>query len=62
MIYLSDEEGSGSGWKSVPVHDPVVEDAAQHAVRTIQARSNSLFPYQLSEIVHANAEVGLARG
>ncbi|KAL1564301.1 Cysteine proteinase inhibitor 6 [Salvia divinorum] len=45
------------GWKSVPVHDPVVQDAAHHAVKTIQERSNSLFPYELSEIVHANAEV-----
>ncbi|KAG6424804.1 hypothetical protein SASPL_115224 [Salvia splendens] len=45
------------GWKSVPVHDPVVQDAAHHAVKTIQERSNSLLPYELSEIVHANAEV-----
>ncbi|KAH6769399.1 cystatin B [Perilla frutescens var. frutescens] len=45
------------GWRSVPVHDPVVQDAAHHAIKTIQERSNSLFPYQLSEIVHANAEV-----
>lgn len=45
------------GWKSVAVHDPVVQDAAHHAVKTIQERSNSLFPYELSEIVHANAEV-----
>ncbi|KAI3474517.1 hypothetical protein Pfo_029427 [Paulownia fortunei] len=46
-----------SGWQSVPVHDPVVQDAAHHAVKTIQERSNSLFPYELSEVVHANAEV-----
>lgn len=46
-----------AGWKSVPVHDPVVQDAAHHAVKTIQERSNSLLPYELSEIVHANAEV-----
>ncbi|KAL8043676.1 hypothetical protein ABFX02_08G000400 [Erythranthe guttata] len=45
------------GWQSVPVHDPVVQDAANHAVKTIQMRSNSLFPYELSEVVHANAEV-----
>ncbi|XP_057766960.1 cysteine proteinase inhibitor 6 [Salvia miltiorrhiza] len=50
------DEGE-AGWKSVPVHDPVVQDAAHHAVKTIQERSNSLFPYELSEIVHANAEV-----
>lgn len=42
----------------MPVHDPVVQDAAHHAVKTIQERSNSLFPYELSEVVHANAEVG----
>lgn len=46
-----------AGWQSVPVHDPVVQDAAHHAVKTIQQRSNSLFPYELSEIIHANAEV-----
>ncbi|KAG8381689.1 hypothetical protein BUALT_Bualt06G0147600 [Buddleja alternifolia] len=46
-----------SGWQSVAVHDPVIQDAAHHAVKTIQERSNSLLPYELSEIVHANAEV-----
>ncbi|XP_074323990.1 cysteine proteinase inhibitor 6-like [Apium graveolens] len=45
------------GWQSVPVHDPVVQDAADHAIKTIQQRSNSLIPYQLMEIVHANVEV-----
>nr|GMD56594.1 cysteine proteinase inhibitor 6 [Ipomoea batatas] len=46
-----------TGLKSVPVNDPVVQEAAQHAVKTIQQRSNSLLPYELQEIVHANAEV-----
>ncbi|XP_049349114.1 cysteine proteinase inhibitor 6-like isoform X2 [Solanum verrucosum] len=46
-----------SGLKSVPVHDPVVEEAAEHAIKTIQQRSNSLLPYELQEIVHANAEM-----
>lgn len=46
-----------SGLKSVPVHDPVVEEAAEHAIKTIQQRSNSIHPYKLQEIVHANAEV-----
>ncbi|XP_051138064.1 cysteine proteinase inhibitor 12 isoform X2 [Andrographis paniculata] len=45
------------GSQSVPVHDPLVLDAAHHAVKTIQGRSNSLFPYELSEVVNANAEV-----
>lgn len=56
MGFTSTEEDV-AGWKSVPVHDPVVQDAAHHAVKTIQERSNSLLPYELSEIVHANAEV-----
>ncbi|WOH14752.1 hypothetical protein DCAR_0934275 [Daucus carota subsp. sativus] len=46
-----------AGWQSVAVHDPVVQDAADHAIKTIQQRSNSLVPYQLQEIVHANVEV-----
>ena len=41
----------------MPPHDPHVQDAAQHALRTIQQRSNSLLPYELLEIVHAKAEV-----
>ncbi|XP_022957234.1 cysteine proteinase inhibitor 12-like [Cucurbita moschata] len=45
------------GWREVPPHDPHVQDAAQHALRTIQQRSNSLLPYELLEIVHAKAEV-----
>lgn len=51
------QEDEGSGLKSVPVHDPVVQEAAEHAIKTIQQRSNSLLPYELQEIVHANAEV-----
>lgn len=47
----------GPGWKSIPVHDPVVKDAADHALKTIQQRSNSLIPYELHEISNANAEV-----
>lgn len=47
----------GPGLKALPTHDPVVQDAANHAIKTIQQRSNSLVPYELKEIVHANAEV-----
>ncbi|KAJ6428187.1 hypothetical protein OIU84_023578 [Salix udensis] len=50
-------DGHGPGWQSVPVHDPSVQDAANHALKSIQQSSNSLFPYNLQEIVHANAEV-----
>ncbi|KAJ6852318.1 putative cysteine proteinase inhibitor 12 [Iris pallida] len=45
------------GWRTVPAHDPVVKDAAEHAVKTIQQRSNSLAPYELSEILSARGEV-----
>lgn len=41
----------------MPAHDPQVQDAANHAVHTLQQRSNSLFPYVLQEVVHAKAEV-----
>ncbi|KAK3022713.1 hypothetical protein RJ639_046697 [Escallonia herrerae] len=50
-------DGHPPGWQSVPVHDPVIQDAAKHAVKTIQQRSNSLFPYELREIIQAKAEV-----
>ncbi|KAE8656489.1 Cysteine proteinase inhibitor 1 [Hibiscus syriacus] len=33
-----------------------------HAVKTIQQRSNSLLPYELIEFVHANAEVNKNNG
>ncbi|KAH7536616.1 hypothetical protein FEM48_Zijuj03G0003600 [Ziziphus jujuba var. spinosa] len=51
------QDGHGQGWKSVPAHDPQVQDAANHAINTLQQRSNSLFPYVLQEVVHAKAEV-----
>ncbi|GMH15463.1 hypothetical protein Nepgr_017304 [Nepenthes gracilis] len=50
-------DGQGPGWQEVPVHDPQVKNAANQALKTIQERSNSLFPYQLQEISHAKAEV-----
>ncbi|XP_074274571.1 cysteine proteinase inhibitor 6-like [Silene latifolia] len=50
-------EGHAPGWKEVPNHDPEVQNAANHALKTIQQRSNSLFPYELQEVVHAKAEV-----
>lgn len=42
----------------MPVHDPDVKDAASYAVKFIAQKSNSLFPYQLLEIVLAKAKVG----
>ncbi|KAK2634443.1 hypothetical protein Ddye_029235 [Dipteronia dyeriana] len=49
--------GHSPGWKEVPVHDPAVQHAANHAITSIQQRSNSLLPYVLQEILHAKAEV-----
>ncbi|AQK89345.1 cystatin 4 precursor [Zea mays] len=49
--------GHEPGWREVPVEDPVVKDAAHHAVKSIQERSNSLFPYELLEILRAHAQV-----
>nr|ABK26812.1 unknown [Picea sitchensis] len=47
----------GLGWRTVPVHDPVVQEAAQHAVKNIQQQSNSLAAYELQEVLSAKAEV-----
>ncbi|PRQ55767.1 putative Cystatin domain-containing protein [Rosa chinensis] len=49
--------GHAPGWQDVHPHDPQVQDAANHAVKSLQQRSNSLFPYELQEVVHAKAEV-----
>ncbi|GAB2212647.1 hypothetical protein Droror1_Dr00020625 [Drosera rotundifolia] len=53
----ADRDGHVRGWKVVPVDDPEVLNAAHHAVKSIQQRSNSLLPYKLHEISHAKAEV-----
>lgn len=41
----------------MPIDDPQVQDAANHAIKTIQQRSNSLVPYELHEVADAKAEV-----
>ncbi|KAM5551341.1 hypothetical protein ABKV19_026277 [Rosa sericea] len=48
--------GHAPGWQHVQPHDPQVQDAANHAVKSLQKKSNLLFPYELQEIV-AKAEV-----
>lgn len=49
--------GAPTGKQTVPTDDPVVQEAAEHAVRMLQQGSNSLASYELSEIVSAEAEV-----
>ncbi|KAG9454802.1 hypothetical protein H6P81_007706 [Aristolochia fimbriata] len=51
------KDDHGTGWQTVPAHDPVIQDAANHAIKTIQQRSNSLAPYELLEIIHSRAQV-----
>ncbi|KAM5553219.1 hypothetical protein ABKV19_025446 [Rosa sericea] len=48
--------GHAPGWQDVQPHDPQVQDATNHVVKSLQQKSNSLFPYELQEIVHAKAE------
>ncbi|EPS68314.1 cysteine protease inhibitor, partial [Genlisea aurea] len=55
--YESDEKAAGGEWESVGLEDPAVQDAARHAIKTIQQRSNSLLPYELSEVLHASVQV-----
>lgn len=43
----------------MPTHDPEVQDAANHAVKSIQQKSNSLSPYELLEVLLAKAKVGI---
>lgn len=52
-------DGHGSEWQVVPTNDPEVQDAANHAVKSIQMRSNSIFRYELLEILLAKAKVGI---
>lgn len=56
-VLFSSSDGHKPGWQSVPAHDPQVQDAANHAIKTIQQRSNSLLPYVLHEVSDAKAEV-----
>ncbi|KAL9253184.1 Cysteine proteinase inhibitor 12-like protein [Drosera capensis] len=46
-----------TGEQEVPPEDPQVQEAADHAVKSISRMSNSLFPYQLLNILHAKTEV-----
>lgn len=52
-------DGNGFEWRSVSKNDPEVQEAAKHAVKSIQQRSNSLFPYKLIDIILARAKVWL---
>ncbi|XP_038719057.1 cysteine proteinase inhibitor 6-like isoform X2 [Tripterygium wilfordii] len=55
--FTTSDLGVKQGWQAVSTSDPEVQDAANHAVKSIQQRSNSLSPYQLLEIILAKAKV-----
>lgn len=58
-LSINQSDGHEPGWKAVPTDDPEVQDAANHAVKSIQKRSNSLSPYELLEVLLAKAKVGI---
>lgn len=57
LIALSEADGDGFDWKSVSTNHPEVKEAAKHAVKWIQEKSNSLFPYKLIDIILARTKV-----
>ncbi|PKU86820.1 Cysteine proteinase inhibitor 12 [Dendrobium catenatum] len=50
-------DGHEPGWRAVPTHDPVVQAAANHAVKAINNMFSFLVTFELLEILHAKAEV-----
>ncbi|KAG1365483.1 Cysteine proteinase inhibitor 12 [Cocos nucifera] len=50
------KDGHETGWLMVPTNDPIIQDAAIHAVRSIQQMSNSLIPYKLLQVLSARAK------
>nr|QIC19053.1 putative REF2 [Adiantum reniforme var. sinense] len=53
--HLDDSEALGL--RPISSDDPAVKEAAKEALKSVQARSNSLVPYELKEVVSAHAEV-----
>ncbi|MCO5594081.1 hypothetical protein L7F22_048102 [Adiantum nelumboides] len=45
------------GLRTVSFDDPILKEATKEALKSVQARSNSLLPYALKEVVLAHAEV-----
>ncbi|CAA0400754.1 unnamed protein product [Arabidopsis thaliana] len=50
-------DGNGFDWRSVSTNNPEVQEAAKHAMKSLQQKSNSLFPYKLIDIILARAKV-----
>ncbi|KAL3679220.1 hypothetical protein R1sor_022176 [Riccia sorocarpa] len=45
-----------AGMRSVSGEDPVIKEAADHALKGLNDRSNSLVPYELRQVLSAHAE------
>ncbi|TXG70230.1 hypothetical protein EZV62_005165 [Acer yangbiense] len=50
-------DGFGLECRAVPTNDLEILSAANHVLNSIQQKSNSLFPYELLEILQAKAKV-----
>ncbi|BBN17046.1 hypothetical protein MPTK1_7g11520 [Marchantia polymorpha subsp. ruderalis] len=56
LEHFKPQESSATGMRSVPVGDPVIKEAAEHALKGLNDRSNSLVPYELRQVMTAHAE------
>jgi len=59
IFALFEADGNGFDWRSVSTNNPEVQEAAKHAMKSLQQKSNSLFPYKLIDIILARAKVEL---
>lgn len=59
VVHLLNSGCHGQEWLAVSTNDLEVKNAANHAVKSMQRKSNSLFPYELLEILQAKAKVGI---
>lgn len=59
VVHLFNSGFHGQEWLAVSTNDLEVKNAANHAVKSMQRKSNSLFPYELLEILQAKAKVGI---
>ncbi|GAQ88531.1 cysteine proteinase inhibitor [Klebsormidium nitens] len=56
--HLGGASSADAGLRTVDPEDPAVEDAAQFAIKQLQARSNSLVKPELKKVKEAKAQVG----
>lgn len=59
LFALFEADGNGFDWRSVSTNNLEVQEAAKQAMKSLQQKSNSLFPYKLIDIILARAKVEL---